>query len=92
VVDVLDCFPEKLLYANGETPSAGGSGEIVVVDSLQEIDQRGHERKRTREGKRKCKKLAVLAHGFDDGDAKKARLEVGGGTDKGAHQSGKKRE
>jgi hypothetical protein len=43
-----------------------------VVDSLQEIDQRGHERKRTREGKRKCKKSVVLAHGFDDGDAKKA--------------------
>jgi hypothetical protein len=50
-----------------------------VVDSLQEIDQRGHERKCTREGKRKCKKSAVLAHGFDDDDAKKVAASANSG-------------
>jgi hypothetical protein len=66
VVDVLDCFPEKLLYVDGGLLDAGGSEAVAVVGTLQENNRGGYERIRNREGKIKDQETAAFAPGVDE--------------------------
>jgi hypothetical protein len=61
---------------NGGAPGAGGSDEVAVVSPLQENDQGGYERLRTREEKGRIKKRRLLLTG-SMGNLQKWRRQCG---------------